>query len=330
MLRKWRRGVGVSVLVVGLCGCSRIKITLGMRVSLPKVQVASMEVVQYQHAGIGPGETSALIATLTEPDGKELVTEGKGKGKVLWNQLAVATSVVSVNKKGVLTLPRDPRVSDGKIGHLTVTIPSHPGVTAEIDVPLRYDYNFVSNFNGASGSSGSNGSDGSDGSSGSSGSTDPDNPSAGGDGGNGGNGGNGTDGGNGGDAPPVNVVITLRAGAHPLLQVGVTAPGHKERFYLVDPAGGSMTVEANGGNGGSGGSGGRGGNGGSGGSGIPPGSPGSSGLPGSNGSGGSPGNGGQITVTYDASAKAYLQLLHVQAARGPAPVMKEGVVGPLW
>src|SRR6202041_4052176 len=110
--------------------------------------------------------------------------------------------------------------------------------------------------------------DGMGGSSGSSVSTDPNNPSAGGNGGNGTDGGNGGDGGDGGNGPPVQVRVTLRAGAHPLLQASVSAQG-KTRLYLIDPQGGALTVTADGGPGGSGGRGGRGGAGGSGGIGTP-------------------------------------------------------------
>lgn len=170
---------------------------------------------------------------------------------------------MTANQKGILSLPKDPRISDGKLGHVTITVPSHPDLRAELDVPVRYNYGFTSNFSGSSGFSGLNGSDGSDGMSGSMGSTDPNNPSPGGNGSNGGNGSDGQDGGRGGDAPPVQVRVALRSGSHPLLQVSVSAAG-KEKFYLVDPQGGSLTVRADGGAGGSGGRGGRGGRGGSG------------------------------------------------------------------
>lgn len=203
----------------------------------------------------------------------------------------MVATVVSVNKKGVITLPQDPRVSDGKTGHVSITVPSHPGVSAELDIPLRYNYNFVSTFAGSSGMSGMNGTNGTDGMSGSMGSLDPNNPSAGGDGTNGSNGTDGTNGGDGGPGPAVQVRVALRAGSQPLLQVGVTSPGHKERFYLVDPQGGSMTVKSDGGAGGAGGKGGSGGRGGSGGIGSPNGSNGSDGSSGHDGSSGSDGAG---------------------------------------
>jgi len=238
--------------------------------------------------------------------------------------------VVSVNKKGVLSLPRDPRISDGKTGQVTITAPSHPDLHAELDIPLRYNYPFVSSFSGVSGSNGTNGSSGTDGTNGSPGSTDPDNPSPGGNGGDGTNGSDGSDGGPGGDGPPVQVQATLRSGPHPLLQFGVTVAGHKERFYLVDPQGGSLTVKSDGGSGGSGGQGGRGGNGGSGGSGTPPGMGGNGGSSGRDGSNGSAGNGGSITVTYDPQVKPFLAMIHLSNPGGPAPVFQEAPVAPLW
>lgn len=39
------------------------------------------------------------------------------------------------------------------------------------------------------------------------------------------------------------VRVAFRAGSHPLLQVEVSAAG-REKFYLVDPQGGSLTVRA--------------------------------------------------------------------------------------
>jgi hypothetical protein len=255
--------VGMASLLA-LSGCTPLKVRLGWKVYLDKTPVASIAASLPKGPGIAPGEKSPLVVVVTQPDGKVLQTEGKGGGKVLWKDLKVTASVVTANQKGIVSLPKDPRISDGKIAHVTVAVPSHPDVrAAELDIPLRYNYKFISNFSGSSGTSGFNGSNGMDGTSGSMGSTDPNSPSAGGDGGNGSDGSNGQDGGSGGDAPPVQVRVALRSGSHPLLQVGVSAAGH-EKLYLVDPQGGSLTVKADGGPGGSGGKGGRGGRGGSG------------------------------------------------------------------
>jgi hypothetical protein len=315
--------------LLALTSCAAVKVKLGMRVYLAKVPVTSMQAHLVNGPAIAPGEKSPLIVQFTQPDGKILVTEGKGKGKVLWQDLTVTPTLVTADQKGNLTLPRDPRVSDGKVAHVVITVPSHPDLHAEFDIPITYDYNFVSNFSGGSGSNGFNGTDGMAGSSGSMGSTDPNNPSPGGNGGNGTDGGNGQDGGNGGDAPAVQILLTLRPGAHPLLQASVSAAG-KKRLYLVDPAGGALTVKADGGTGGSGGRGGRGGQGGSGGIGSPNGTSGMSGSDGRNGSDGSSGRGGTITVTYDPQAKPYLAALHLSNSGGPPPTFKEEPVAPLW
>lgn len=319
----------VVLALLALSGCTAIKVKLGMRVYLAKTQVSTMQVKLPNGPAMAPGEKSPLVAQFTQPDGKILVTEGQGKGKVLWSDLTVTPSVVTVNNKGVLTLAHDPRVSDGKTAHVSITVPSHPDLHADLDIPITYDYNFIANFSGAPGQDGSNGTDGMAGSSGSNGSTDPNNPSAGGDGGNGTDGSNGGDGGNGGNAPPVQVRVTLRPGTHPLLQASVSA-ANKTRLYLVDPTGGALTVKADGGPGGSGGRGGRGGAGGSGGSGTPSGNSGRSGSDGRNGSDGSPGRAGSITVTYDPQVKPYLNSIHLENKGGPAPVFNEAPVAPLW
>jgi hypothetical protein len=312
-----------------LTGCSSIQVRLGQRISLAKTPVTSIEASLFKDPGIAPGQKTSLIATLVGPNGAVLVTEGAGKGKVLWKDLLVTTSVVTVNKKGVLSLSRDARVSDGKTGHVTITVPSQPGIRADLDVPVRYNISFVSNFSGTGGSSGFNGTDGMSGSSGSMGSIDGNNPSAGGDGTDGTNGSDGQDGGAGGDGPPVQVKIALRSGTHPLLQLSVSAAGHKERFYLVDPQGGSLSVASNGGAGGSGGKGGRGGSGGSGGIGIPSGQNGRDGLDGRDGSNGREGDAGAITVIYDPQTKPFLTAIHI-TSNGPHPVFQEEPVAPLW
>jgi hypothetical protein len=325
---RWVACLGLASLLA-LSGCTAVKVKLGMKVYLEKTPIVSIAASLPKGPGIAPGEKSPLVVVVTEPDGKVLQTEGAGHGKVLWKDLKVTASVVTVNQKGIVSLRHDPRVSEGKLAHVTITVPSHPDLRAELDIPLRYDYNFVSNFSGSPGSSGMNGSDGMNGASGSMGSMDPNNPSAGGDGGNGTDGSNGQDGGPGGDAPPVQVRGTLKSGNHPLLQVAVSAAG-KQKLYLVDPQGGSLTIKADGGPGGSGGRGGRGGRGGSGGMGTPNGNNGRDGSDGRNGFDGSPGKGGSITVTYDPQVKPFLSAIRLSNRGGPPPVFKEEPVAALW
>jgi hypothetical protein len=300
-----------------------------MRVDLDRTDISSMEVTLPNSPAIAPGQKSPLVVAVTQPGGKVLLTEGKGGGKVMWRDLQVTASVVTVNEKGVISLRHDPRVSDGKVGHVTVTAPSHPGQQADLDIPFRYDVAFVSNFSGKPGLDGMNGSDGMDGASGLPGSMDPNNPSPGGNGSDGTDGSNGQDGGNGGDASPVQIRLTLKPGSQPLLEARVTASG-KQKFYLVDPHGGLLTVKADGGPAGSGGRGGRGGRGGSGGIGSPNGSNGRDGSDGRSGWDGSRGKGGLITVTYDHQAKPYLNVIHLSSQNGPAAIFIEESVPPLW
>jgi len=320
----------LAAVLLAQIACSSLKVKLGMRVDLIKTPVASIDASLFKSPGMAPGQTAALVVTVTQPDGKVLQTEGKGGGKVQWKDLNLTTSIVTANQKGVLSLSKDPRVSDGKVGHVTVTVPSHPDVKpAELDIHFRYDVNFVSNFSGAPGASGMNGTDGLDGTSGSTGSIDPNNPSPGGNGSNGTNGSDGGDGGPGGNAPPVQVLLTLQQGSPPLIQASVSALG-KRRLYLVNPIGGSLTIKADGGPGGSGGRGGRGGRGGSGGMGSPSGSSGSDGTDGRDGFDGPPGKGGLITVTYDPKVQPYLTIIHLSSKYGPPPALRQGSVALLW
>ena len=327
--RRMAAGLSMAVLLA-LNGCSALQVKLGIKVPLDKIQVSTMEASLPKNPAIAPGEKSALVVTFTASDGKVWVTEGKGKGKIRWSDLVVTSSVVTVNKKGTVSLAHDPRLSEGKTGHVTITAPSQPGLHADLDIPLRYNVAFAANFSGVRGADGMNGSDGTDGMSGSSGSIDANNPSPGGNGTNGSDGSDGQNGSPGGDAPDVQIWLALRPGSPPLLQAGVLAAGHKERFYLVDPQGGTLTVTADGGAGGSGGKGGRGGRGGSGGIGISSGSNGMDGHDGRNGFDGSMGRGGHITVTYDPSVKPYLSTLRLSNQGGPKPVFNEAPVNPLW
>jgi len=324
----WTTGICVTA-ALAVCGCSAIKVGLGARVRLDKTPVTSMSAKLATGNGIAPGQRVALVAALTQADGKVLLTEGKGGGKVMWNDLTVYATVVEVNDKGILYLNDDPRFSEGKSGHVVITAPSHPDLHAELDIPIRYDAPFTAIFSGAHGSDGMSGMDGTAGSSGSMGSTDPNNPSPGGNGGNGTDGSDGKDGGPGGNAPNVLVRVTLRPGDHPMLEVSVTAE-NKEKLFLVDPQGGSLTIKADGGRGGSGGRGGRGGSAGSGGIGTPNGSSGLAGHDGRNGWDGSAGKGGSIRVAYDPAAKPYLDAIHLSNLNGPKPAFDEQPVALMW
>ena len=137
--------------MLALSGCTPIKVRLGMKVYLDKTPVTSIAASLPNGSGIAPGEKSPLVVVLTEPDGKVLQTEGAGHGKVLWKDLTVTPSVVTANQKGIVSLPHDPRKSEGKLGHVSITVPSHPDLRAELDIAVRYNYAFTSNFSGSSG-----------------------------------------------------------------------------------------------------------------------------------------------------------------------------------
>src|SRR5690349_1690288 len=84
-----------AALVLALCGCAAMNVKLGWSVRLDKTPIQSMEVSVLKGPGISPGQKLQLVAKLTKPDGKVLVTEGtKELGKVMWKDLDVTTSVV--------------------------------------------------------------------------------------------------------------------------------------------------------------------------------------------------------------------------------------------
>jgi len=299
-------------------------------VNLKKVAITSMSVSLPKASGIAPGEKQSLAVSMTEPNGKVLSTQANtGDGRISWNDLNVAATVVKAGKKGKVSLPADPRVSDGKLPHIAVTAASHPDLHAQLDIPIRYDRKFNASFSGPSGQNGSDGMNGSDGISGSMGSMDPNNPSPGGNGSNGTSGTPGSNGWPGGDGPAVQVRVALKSGSHPLLQVSASAQG-RVTFFLVDPQGGSLTVASEGGPGGSGGRGGRGGRGGSGGIGTPNGMNGSDGFNGSDGMDGPSGRGGSITVVYDPQTQPFLGAIDLSNTGGPRPVFIEQPVAALW
>lgn len=310
-----------AALILSGDACARLKVWTGARISLEKVPISSLTANLQSPGGLAPGEHAPLVVTLQTRDGKTLQTEGSGHGVVMWQDLAISAEIVQVNNRGIVSMPADPRLSDGKQPHLIVTLPSQPGLQAELNIPLRYDQSFSANFSGPSGSSGMDGQAGTDGSMGSSGSSDPDHPVPGGDGSDGGSGTDGDNGGRGGDALPVEVRVSLRAGSHPLLQVRVSN-AQRQEFFLVDPQGGSLQIKAEGGSGGSGGRGGRGGSGGSGGMGSPDGRRGNDGSSGHDGWSGSDGNAGPITVIYDPQVKPFLACIRLLNGSDRDPAMR--------
>ena len=327
-------GLAILVAFAGLGGCTSLELLLGMRIRLDKIPVTRLSAALAGADGLAPGKSAGLIVTATATDGTPYVTEGAGHGKVLFDSFEYDPTLVTVSPHGLVSLPADPRLSEGKLPHLRIAVKGRPGVTADIDIPVRYDAEFDARFVGRAGSAGFYGTTGFNGSYGMAGSTDANNPSPGGNGSDGTSGGDGSDGGPGAAGPPVSVWLTRSAGPGRLIQARVIGDG-PEQLFLIDPDRGSLVVESNGGAGGAAGRGGRGGTGGAGGSGTPAGF---SGTNGRDGSDGRPGRGvpaGTIEVTVDPSAEGFLARLRLSnrsgdGIAGPAPTTRTEPVPPLW
>lgn len=346
-LSQWTGVAVLAITVVADSGCSALAVRLGLRVRLDTVPVtsASASLVSGRDrskvTALGPGQSARLVIVATTDAGKQFVTVGAGGGKVAFDNYSIEASIVQVSKRGKVSLSSDPRVSDGKVGHLRISPIAHPDVVTELDVSPRYDLPYVADFSGSSGFDGSDGIDGLDGmrgSDGTPGTVDPTtgalgNPGPGGPGTNGGNGGDGSAGGDGSPGEDVHAWIRLEPGSKPLLQIKVSGSSRRQAFYLVDPNGGSLRIVSNGGSGGRGGHGGRAGRGGSGGNGFPDGASGTDGIAGSDGMAGSDGLAGAIVLSVDPDALQYMKCIswlnHGRAGMGTERTTIEPVA-PLW
>lgn len=344
---RWAAHATLVLVFVAFAGCSSVAVWLGLRVRLDKLQVTAVSASVVTRKGgavsaLGPGQSARLVLVATTQDGKQFATVGAGRGKVAFDNYTITATVVTVGKRGKISLAADPRISEGKVAHLHIIPTAHPEVSADLDIPVRYDIPFVANYSGSDGSSGFDGTDGLDGSAGSdgaAGSVDPTtglsgNPGPGGNGTNGGNGGDGGDGKDGSPALPVHIWVRLESAEKQLLQIKVSN-GAKDSLYIVDPKGGSLKILANGGAGGRGGTGGRGGRGGSGGSGFPSGFNGTDGRAGSDGHAGSGGAGGTITLSVDPAAQSFASCITWSnhggdGETGPPPIINVEPVAALW
>lgn len=331
----WIRLLGSGCLVaavLALVGCDTLGVALGTRLRLTDIPIRSLSVSLSPQPGLSPGAEGQLVVVATAADGRQLVTVGTEGGKVLFDSFTIEASLVSVNGRGVVGLPSDPRISEARTPHVRVRVVGQPAVVGDLDIPVRHDTRFTARFAGEPGADGKKGRDGERGSDGASGSLDPDGSSRGGNGADGSAGSDGERGGDGGPGPMVRIWIGMAPADPPRLRVRVVADD-QERFFLIDPQGGSLWVESNGGPGGSGGDGGRGGPGGSGGSGVPAGMSGFSGMDGSRGWSGSDGPPGRIVVRVDPLAQSYLdRFLFSSQGRGRAtvPEIRVEPVGALW
>jgi hypothetical protein len=347
-LHVWFRRAGLFIVVVGLAGCGDLGVLLGLRTRLDKLPVTSISASLVGKNGsqpitsLPPGGSAWLVVVATTEDGKRLVTAGAGHGTVLLDSFSYTPTLAQIKKNGKVSLPADPRLTDGQIASIHLATVGHADVVTDLHIPIRYDVPFAAKFLGASGSKGLDGLDGTDGLSGSDALPSPPDPTTGlpgaeGPGGNGSNGGNGGDGGNGSDGEPgphLHVWMRLESGSDHLLQAKVS-DGKKKLFYLVDANGGSLKVTADGGAGGAPGRGGRAGPGGAGGFGNPNGFSGLDGLAGSDGRPGSDGAAGTIAVSVDPAAQPFKSILVLSnhsgsGQQGPAPTFTVESVAPLW
>jgi hypothetical protein len=338
----------LPVTLVALAGCSDLAVRLGLRTRLDKLPVTSIAASLVGKDGsvpvtaLAPGAFARLVVVASTQDGRQFVTVGAGHGKVLLDSFVLTPDLVQLGRRGKVSMPADPRLSDGKVASIHIATVGHPDVITDLDIAVRYDVAFVADYSGADGMKGIDGSDGLDGLPGSDANPAPPDPLTGlpgpeGAGGDGGNGGNGGDGGAGGDGAPgaaVHVWLRLKSGTDSLLQAKVSG-GARDSYYLVEAKGGSLKVAANGGSGGDGGAAGRAGRGGSGGTGNPSGLRGRDGFAGSAGWRGNDGAAGTITVSVDPAAQPFVNILslsnHSGSGRpGPAPSFVIEPVPPLW
>ena len=336
-----------TLLLALLVGCSSIAVSLGLRIRLDKLPITaiSASLVDKQGtavAALSPGESARLVVIAMASDGKQYASVGAGHGKVALDNYTIAATTVTVNSRGAVSLSPDPRLSEGKVGHLHIVPVAKPGVAADLDIPVRYDVAFSANFSGADGTNGLDGSDGMDGMAGADGTPATTDPVTGattqqGPGGNGTSGTNGGDGSDGGDGSPgqaVHIWVRMASGTKPLLQIKAVAGGNQS-FYLVDPNGGTLNIIDNGGQGGEGGHGGRGGRGGAGGSGFPAGISGPAGIPGSDGRRGASGAAGTLEISVDPAAQPFLRCItwsnrSGDGIPGPSPTITVEPVPALW
>ncbi|TLY54535.1 MAG: hypothetical protein E6K51_11095, partial [Gammaproteobacteria bacterium] len=140
-----RSAVVLVAVSVAVSGCTDLAVRLGLRTRLAGVPVSAVSVAlvtRRDHSAVsalGPGQSAQLVIVATNADGQKFVTVGAGGGKVLFDSYVIDASVVNVSKRGRVSLPADPLLSEGRTGHLRITLVGHPGVAAELHIPVRYD-----------------------------------------------------------------------------------------------------------------------------------------------------------------------------------------------
>ncbi len=254
-----RPGFLALIPAVVLAGCTQMKIDTGMRMNVATLPLNQMKVHLAKPQGVAPGQKASLIVTFAGPNGQTWSTEGAGRGAIMWEDLTITSTVVACNNDGTVSLSDDPRLSDGKIGHVVVTLAFNQALRAETDIPVRYDVKYYANFNGSDRLTG--------------------------------------------NAPSVLVRLVMHPGDRRMIEAAVQPAGDKEKFYLIDPDGGSLSVSADGG---------------------------CIVRDCTDRSGRAFGRAGAITVIYDPSVAPYLSVVQLSNLGGPEPVFISQRLDPLW
>lgn len=73
--------------LLSLTSCTRMQVKFGWKVYLAKTPVTSIDLNLPKGPAIAPGQKSPLVVSFKQPNGKVLLTQGQGGGKVLWQDL---------------------------------------------------------------------------------------------------------------------------------------------------------------------------------------------------------------------------------------------------
>ncbi|MHB8874695.1 MAG: hypothetical protein ACYC8T_13485 [Myxococcaceae bacterium] len=267
---------------------------------LRKEKVAAVE-PQFLGAPVCPGQRGDLIVTVMLENGKRLVSEGKGHGDVAWSNFVVRSDVATLARRGEVVFAEDPRAYGAGVPVLRVETAGHPNRNTQVEVPVRFDCDYLADFSGRDGANGSHGADGHD-------PTAEQAATAGEPGG---------DGTPGGSSEPVRLTVAVVRTDEGVAYLQVQALGlqsRREHLYLIDTRGGRLTVSARGGAGGSGGHGGEAGAG----KGV---------AAGGGGSGANGGNGGDIEVVMSDEAAPFEKLIRYELSGGAGGAAGENKVG---
>ena len=132
-----RHAIAFTLVPLALVGCTSIEVAVGLKTRLENVPVTSLAVALTPGPALAPGGSARLVVTANTADGKKLVTEGPGRGTVLYGSFVFTATVAQVDKQGVVSLSADPRLSDGQTPKIHITVIGHPDVVADIDVPVH-------------------------------------------------------------------------------------------------------------------------------------------------------------------------------------------------